>query len=72
MKLKWKKEFIIQEDSAPSHSHKYQQRVFDSFKIIKILWPGNSPDLNAIKPCWFYIKRMIIKKGVFSKKDIEA
>jgi len=71
MKLKLKRELVMQEDGAPSHSHQYQQRVFDSFEIIRILWPGNSPDLNAIEPCWFYMKRMTTKKGVFGKKDIE-
>jgi hypothetical protein len=37
MKLKWKKEFVVQEDGAPSHSHSQQQKVFDSFEIIRIL-----------------------------------
>jgi hypothetical protein len=72
IKLKLKRELVVQEDGAPSHSHQYQQCVFDSFEIIRILWLENSPDLNAIKPYWFYIKRITTKKGVFSKKDIEA
>ena len=28
-----------------------------------MLWPANSPNLNMIEPCWFYIKVEIIKKG---------
>jgi hypothetical protein len=27
------------------------------------LWPGNSPDLNAIEPTWFWMKRETTKKG---------
>jgi len=42
---------IVQEDGAPSHSCDYQKEVFDFWKVIKLLWPGNSPDLNAIEPC---------------------
>ena len=26
-------------------------------------WPGNSPDLNAIEPCWPWMKRMTTKEG---------
>ena len=24
-----------------------------------MIWPGNSPDLNMIEPCWFYLKRQV-------------
>jgi hypothetical protein len=71
MKRKLKMDLVVQEDGAPSHSSQYQQRVFDSFKVLRMIWPGNSPDLNAIKPCWFYIKRQTTKKGVFEKKDMK-
>lgn len=26
-------------------------------------WPGNSPDLNAIEPCWIQLKKCIISRG---------
>jgi hypothetical protein len=32
--------------------------------VAKLLWCGNSPDLNVIEPCWFWLKREITKKGV--------
>ena len=41
---------IVQEDKAPSHNNRYAQEVFDAWEIQRLLWPGNSPDLNAIKP----------------------
>jgi hypothetical protein len=28
-----------------------------------MLWPSNLPDLNTIKPIWFYIKKETIKQG---------
>lgn len=53
----------VQEDNAPSHTHKAQQIVFDLYKVRRILWPGNSPDLNAIEPAWPYLKRATTRKG---------
>jgi hypothetical protein len=46
-------DLMVQEDGAPAYTSEYQQQVFNAFKVICILWPGNSPDLNTIKPCWF-------------------
>jgi len=64
-------DLIVQEDGAPAHSSQYQQQVFDAYEIIRMLWPGNSPDLNAIEPCWFYMKKQTTRKGVFGKKDMK-
>ena len=52
---------IIQEDKAPAHNSKYQQEVFNFHKILYLLWPGNSPDINIIKPYWPSIKRGLQK-----------
>ena len=57
---------VVQEDNAPAHASKYQAEVFSMWGIIKLLWPGNSPDLNAIEPCWFWKKRQTSKHGVAS------
>jgi hypothetical protein len=54
---------VVQEDKAPSHSHHYQQRVYDIYSVQRLLWCGNSPDLNAIEPAWPYLKRVTTKKG---------
>lgn len=54
---------IVQEDKAPAHNHYAQQRVFDAFEVQRLLWCGNSPDLNAIKPAWPWLKRYTTKKG---------
>lgn len=54
---------IVQEDKAPSHSHKAQQEIFDIHHIQRLLWPDNSPDLNMIEPCWPYMKRRTTVRG---------
>jgi hypothetical protein len=35
---------------------------------MRLLWPGNSPDLNAIEPIWFWIKRETTKNGEFTSE----
>ncbi len=62
----------VQEDNAPAHKSKYQEEVFSMWGIMKLLWPGNSPDLNAIEPCWFWMKRETTKKGpITSEKELK-
>jgi len=41
---------IVQEDNAPVHKSHYQGAVYSLWKIMKMLWPGNSPNLNVIEP----------------------
>jgi hypothetical protein len=57
---------IVQEDNAPSHAHKHQGKVYQLWDIMKLLWLSNSPDLNAIEPCWFWIKKRTTRKGIAS------
>lgn len=45
------------EDGAPAHTHFHQKEVYTLHGIERLLWPGNSPDLNAIEPAWFWLKR---------------
>jgi hypothetical protein len=60
---------LVQEDGAPSHSSRYQQEVFDLWEITRLLWPANSPDLNMIEPCWFWMKRYTTKHGPITSRD---
>ncbi|KAJ5711662.1 hypothetical protein N7488_005818 [Penicillium malachiteum] len=54
---------LVQEDKAPAHAHHYQQTIFDAAGVARLLWCGNSPDLNAIEAAWPYLKRETTKKG---------
>jgi transposase len=41
--------------------------------IMKMLWLGNSPDLNVIKKAWFWMKKETTKRGPTSdKKKLRA
>lgn len=48
---------IVQEDKAPSHAHSSQAEIYSLFEIQRLLWPGNSSDLNMIEPAWPHPKR---------------
>ena len=65
---------IILEDSAPAHCYQIQQHVYKAEDVQKILdWPGNSPDLNAIEPCWAWMKKRTTSRGApRDKKTGEA
>lgn len=59
---------IVQEDGAPCHRHWFQEETYKLWDVAKMLWPGNSPDLNAIEPCWFWIKKQTTRKGAPATK----
>lgn len=55
---------IVLEDGAPSHRHHYQQTIYSRHGVQRMMdWPGNSPDLNAIEPCWPWLKRRTTSRG---------
>ena len=55
---------IVQEDKTPSHNSKYQTEVFGLHEILRLLLPGNSPDLNMIEPYWPWMKRETCNNGL--------
>ena len=59
---------LVQEDNAPIHASHYQKEVYNLWQIMKMIWLANSPDLNAIKPTWFYIKKETFKHGAISNR----
>jgi len=59
---------LVQEDGAPSHIHSHQASVFKEFWVTQLPWPGNSPDLNAIEPCWWWAKRRTTAQGAPTSK----
>jgi hypothetical protein len=36
--------------------------------VQRLLWPGNSPDLNAIEPAWFWMKRRTTAQGATTNR----
>ena len=38
------------------------------YEIERLIWYTNSPDLNAIEPAWFWIKRATTKKGALKSR----
>jgi transposase len=54
---------VVIEDGAPSHISKNQARAWLNSGVVRSFWPGNSPDLNMIEPCWGWMKRMTTRKG---------
>ena len=65
-------EFLIMEDNAPAHIHHANAVVINLSKVLRLLQCPNSPDLNMIKPAWFYLKRQTTKQGApQSRKEAE-
>lgn len=42
---------LVQEDNPPAHAHHYQARVYELNSVRRLLWPGNSSDLNKNRAC---------------------
>jgi len=59
---------IVQEDNAAPHAHRFQHTVYNSWNVQRMIWAPNSPDLSAIEPPWFYMKRETTKHGAASSK----
>lgn len=60
---------LVQENDAPSHACKHQERLFMNTGVLRLLWPGNSPDLNIIQLCWPWIKRHTTRRGAPSEGE---
>jgi len=59
---------------VPAHAHLAQVDIYNIFNMQRLLWPGNSPDINIIEPAWFYLKRITTKTRPFKtcKEAIQA
>ena len=63
---------IIQKNNASSHVFKHQHKVFMDWNVTQLIWCANSSDLNAIKPCWIWLKWKTIRHGLCHiKKNAE-
>ena len=43
-------------DKAAPHASIHQHGIYHAAGVDCLLWPGNSPDLNAIEPTWAHFK----------------
>ena len=53
--------FLVQ-DGAPAHNAWQQTELLEIQGLTVLPWPGNSPDLNQIEPCWYHLKGYISKQ----------
>ena len=53
--------FLVQ-DSAPAYNAWQQEELLKIRGLTVLPWPGNSPDLNQIEPCWYHLKRQVSKR----------
>jgi transposase len=54
---------IVQEDKAPAHVSPFHEPLWAASGVKRLKWCGNSPDLNQIEPCWYWLKRKTTSKG---------
>ena len=55
-------EYYLVQDRAPAHNAWQQNELLEIQGLTILLWPGNSQDLNQIKPCWYHLKQHISKQ----------
>ena len=53
--------FLVQ-DGAPAHNAWQQTELLEIQGLTVLPWPGNSPDLNQIEPCWYHLKQCTSKQ----------
>ena len=59
---------MVQEDNAAAHRSKYQVEIFSDWHVLRMQWCPNSPDINAIEPTWFWMKKETTKRGASTNR----
>lgn len=61
-------------DNISPHTSRFILEVLNIAKIIRFLWPAQSPDINPIEHIWKYIRKLIRQrqfKGTYPKTKKE-
>ena len=61
------KNWVLQQDNAPSHVSKSTKTWFEKNSVATIEWPSASPDLNPIENLWGYLSSKVYNGGVIYK-----
>ena len=59
-------------DNAAAHRSKFTSRIFSLLQLARILWPTQSPGLNAIEKIWDYIRKQIKARKHVPKTEQEV
>ncbi|GFS99469.1 transposable element Tcb1 transposase [Trichonephila clavipes] len=62
--------WIFQDDNAPCHRAKVDQKWLKDHTVNRMNWPGQSPDPNPIENVWFKIGYEISKKKPLNKREL--
>ncbi|GFU35686.1 transposable element Tcb1 transposase [Trichonephila clavipes] len=62
--------WIFQDNNAPCHRAKVVQNWLKVHTVIRMSWPGQSPDLNPKENLWFKIGYEISKKKPSNKREL--
>jgi transposase len=65
------KEPLLVADNAAPHISPYTKEILCIWDIERLLWPPNSPDLNAIEHVWDYIRAQIRKREKYPRTEEE-
>jgi len=55
-------DLLLIEDGAGPHKAVVTQKYHESVSLLRMIWPGNSPDLNPIENAWRSLKAKLQKR----------
>lgn len=64
------RDIIFQQDNASCHVSKKMQEYFDREKMVLLIHPAKSPDLNPIEHVWAVMNRDVQKKAPMCEEEL--